>query len=77
MWATWGYTCFHILQLGLQKGASIGECPTFQKKFGDRPTDLAPSEKKRKPYTGQLSCISIQILQTFVGYLEMCDNCSL
>jgi hypothetical protein len=49
MWATGGYTCFHILQLGLQNGASIGECPTFQKKFGDQPINLAPSRKKENP----------------------------
>lgn len=43
MWARGEHTSFHVLQLGLQKGASIGGVP---KKLGDGPINLAPYQKK-------------------------------
>jgi hypothetical protein len=36
-----------IWQPVVQRGASIGECPMFQK-FGDGPINMPPSQKKRK-----------------------------
>ncbi len=42
-----GSTFVSILQLAVQRGASIGECPMSQK-IGDGPINMAPSKKKNK-----------------------------
>ncbi len=42
-----GSTCVYILQLGVQRGASIGECPIFKKNIHDGPIKMAPPPPKK------------------------------
>jgi hypothetical protein len=43
-----GSTFAFKLQLGVQRGAAIGECPMFPKKFEDELNNDLLQEKKRK-----------------------------
>jgi hypothetical protein len=45
---THGSTFAFILQLGVQRGAAIGECPMFPKKFEDWLNNMTSHKKEKK-----------------------------
>jgi hypothetical protein len=46
-WTVQDLVCGTVLQLGVQKGASIGEYQ-YSKKIDDGPIDISPSKKKKQ-----------------------------
>jgi hypothetical protein len=53
---THGSTFAFILQLGVQRGAAIGECPMFPKKFEDWLNNMTSYKKEKKKKRKSCEC---------------------